>query len=319
MPPMGSTRTAHFHPTWLRHARFAGAIVAGLLAACGLASCGTNPTVGTSTVSGGPTATPTATAPATATPIPTTCAALPGFGGATTLTLAHMAFPSGTVAAAPATSGGGDGQFGLADYSACAPHNTTALTVATGKGPEAFTHLLLFYGWAPSPSFPADAEFQTACGGAACFVSTYLGSASDPISQYYLALKSVAATSTGLVTFQLIEATPPPARPCHVPIYDTGPHPYLTGYGGLELPPLTRAGTPDGHAGSVTGYYCSAGSAAFVNAFMAKALPKDGYTPDPADGSGWWKVTCHGTFTCRLYMAPATDPSDWTMTSYAPM
>lgn len=274
----------------------------------------------TATVAGGPTPTPTATTPPTATPLPTTCAQLNGFGGATALTLAHMEFPTDTVALAPVTTGGGTGTFTVRDYTACTPHSTTDLTVSTGKGPEAFTHLLLFYGWEPSKTFPKDAQFQSACGSVPCFVSLGMGAGDDPISQQYLELKSVSASSTGLVTYHLLIALPPPKPACTVPIYDTNPHPYVTTFGTIQVPPLTREGTSDGHMGSVTHYLCSAGTVSTISAFMATALTNAGWSHGSGSYPGGgcdWNQTSGGYHWCLN--VSITNPADWTITTHPPM
>ncbi len=268
--------------------------------------------------------TATATPTLTPTPVPTTCPQLAGFASATPLTLAHMRLPDNTVARPPTTTGGGTGQFTVADYYACAPNSTTDLIINTGKGPEAFTHLLLFFGWAPNSTFPADAEFQSACGSAACFVSKYFGNADDPITQMYLELKSVTDNGHGLITFHLLLATPPAKPACNVPIYDTNPHPYITAWGSgssaVQLPPLTREGTSNGHAGSSDNYFCSAGTAATISTFMNKAFPMAGWSP----GSGSYPVNIctyniKGSGVTYCVTLNITDPTDWVITTHAPM
>lgn len=304
-------------PSWLILARSVlGVALVLLLAGCGASTS----VVGNATAVPSTTATTAPTPTATATPVPTTCAQLPGFGAATALNLAHMQFPASTVAPQPIGSVGDTGQFTVSDYSACTPNSTTALTVSTGKGPEAFTHLLLFYGWGPSKTFPADAQFQSACGSVSCFVSQYMGAGDDPITQQYLELKSVSASSTGLVTYHVVLAYPPSKPACSVPIYDSNTHPYFTAFGTIPVPPLTREGTPDGHMGSVTHYLCSAGTAATVSAFMNKALPMAGWSKGsgsyPGGGCDWNQMSGGHNWCLNVSI---TSAADWIITTHAPM
>jgi len=260
---------------------------------------------------------PSATATPTNTPIPATCPQLPGLAAATPLTLPNMQLPAGTVAAAPVTSAGGAGQFKLSDYYACAPNSTTSLIVNSGKGPKPFADLILFYGWGNSTTFPADGAFPSSCGGGKCF--SYLAD-----TERYLDLKEVKDNGNGLITFHLVDATPPATPACHVPIFDSNPHPYIANWGGtppIALPPLTKEGTSDGHAGSVTHYFCSAGTPATITAFMNQAFPAAGWAAGsgsyPANICTWSKAG--GGVTSCVTAGPITDPANWVMTTHAPM
>jgi hypothetical protein len=226
--------------------------LARILASCAfvllpvlLALSGCVPTGPTSSeLPGAPSATPTAAAAtATATPLPTACAQLPAFASASPLALANVEFPAGAVAAAPATSGGDSGEFSLATYSVCVPDNTAALTVASGKGPKPFLTLLLFSGWGPIGTFPDDGRIQTDCGSAKCF--------SLPDDQRYLAVDQVRTLGSGLVTFRLRHATPPPGPVCDPGAFPDRSYQVASDQGNgvlIPLPPLSRVGQGQGAA-----------------------------------------------------------------------
>ena len=282
---------------------FALAMSLLLLAACSSAAG--------STGSGPHTATATNTlAPPTATTTPTSCSQLPGLSGATALTLFGLTYPPGAVAAAPHNSAGGPGQFTIGVYSACAPNTDATLTFPTGKGPTPFSKVLLFSGWAPSKTFPADGQFQSSCASE-CFVN---GDGTD-----YLALASITPVVNGLVTFQLIVATPPTAPACDPSHF--GNTTYVTSIQGpngttIYLPPLTRVSTDmgGGYAGGVVTSYCSAGSGASVNAFLQATLPTGGWT---SAGPSSWK-TSNGTETWTMDITVNT-PTMWTINQHVPM
>lgn len=256
-----------------------------------------------------PSATNTAVPP-TATTTPTTCSQLPGLSAATALSLFGLTYPPGAVAAAPHNSAGGTGQFTVSVYSACAPNTDASLTFATGKGPTPFSKVLLFSGWAPSKTFPADGQFQSSCSSE-CFVN---GDGTD-----YLALASITPVVNGLVTFQMIVATPPTAPTCDPSHF--GNNTYVTSIQGpnsttIYLPPLTRISTDmgGGYAGGVVTSYCSAGSGASVNAFLQATLPNGGWT---SNGPSSWK-TSNGTETWTMDITVNT-PAMWTINQHVPM
>ena len=277
-----------------------------LLAACTSAAKKPAGSTGAPTA---PPATNTATAP-TATSEPTSCAQLSGYSGAAALTAFGLTYPPGTVATAPRNSAGGTGQFTISVYSACAPNTDANLTFATGKGPQPFATVLLFSGFAPSTTFPADGQFQSSCSGQ-CFVS---GDGTQ-----YLALASITPVVNGLVTFQLITATPPSAPACDPTHF--GNTTYVTSIKGpnnttIYLPPLTRVTTDQGggYAGGVITSYCSAGSGASVNAFLQATLPNGGWQ---SAGPSSWK-TSNGTLTWTMDIVVNT-PVMWTINQHIPM
>lgn len=246
----------------------------------------------------------------TATSTPTSCSQLPGLSAATALSLFGLQYPTGAVAAAPQTSAGGTGQFTISVYNSCAPNTDANLTMSTGKGPEPFAKILLFEGWAPSKTFPADGQFQSNCASQ-CFLS------SD--GTQYLALASVTPVVNGLVTFQLTAATPPPAPTCDPAHF--GNMTYVTSIQGpnnttIYLPPLTRSSTDmgGGYAGGVVTSYCSAGTTASINAFLQVALPKGGWQSVSASS---WK-TSNGQLTWTMDITVNTSTM-WTINQHVPM
>lgn len=275
-----------------------------LVALLALAGCATSSS-GTSEQPAIATATSTTAAP-TATSAPTTCAQVPGFAGAGALSLPNMELPAGAVAASPTTSGGGTGQFSIASYTVCVPNNTTSLTVMTGKGPEPFLTLVLFYGWGPIGTFPTNGQVQAGCGGAKCFNKT------DEMR--FLAVDQVTALSNGLVTFRLRHATPPPAPACNGTDFpDTTYHLAEDEGSGvfIPLPPLSREGMGQGAAGSTYIPICSAGTPASINAFFQQAAPAYGWQPGLYGAGSWQQVKSGRTYSFSV--TGVTSATNWTL------
>jgi hypothetical protein len=225
---------------------------------------------GISTGGGG--SSPTATPAATTTVVANSCADVPGFASATPVNIANTQFPTDTVVAAPSTTGGGPGQFAVKEYAGCAPNTDTSLTVQTGKGPEPFMHLQEFYGWAPSPTFPNDAEIQTACAANSCLDFGQEHSR-------FLSVTNATALPNSLVTFRLRVTTAPAAPSCGSNFTNSPLKGYrLTTSFDAPLPPLTL-GVPDDASGGLRGEdLCGPGTVASITAFMTKALPAAGWT-----------------------------------------
>ncbi len=276
-----------------------------VLAGCAPASGSNSESPGTSAASATPTA-PTSAVAATATTEPTTCAQLPGFASASALTLPNVEFPAGVVAAAPAASGGGAGQFSLAAYTVCVPDNTADLTVASGKGPKPFLTLLLFSGWRPIGTFPGDGQVQSACASAKCF--------SLPDDQRYLAIDQVSALAHGLVTFRLRHATPPPGPSCDPGAFPSTTYQLTSDQGNgvlIPLPPLSRVGVGQGAAGSTYIPVCSAGTPGSINTFFQQAAPIYGWLPG-TNGVGSWQLA-KGGHTYGFAVTPVADATNWTL------
>ncbi len=256
---------------------------ASLLALIGLALAGCAQSTGGANA--------TATTAPSATAQPTTCAQVQGFASAAALSLPAMEFPAGTVAQNPAISAGGAGQYTVKTYQACAPNTDTNLTVSTGKGPEPFTKLVLFYGWAQWSQFPTGGDAQMACPGV-CFAFN----ASDASKGLFmgapgfLSLENVTSLGHGLVTFTLRMTAPPAAPGCYFP--QPGGAPEIAIWydqsAGIQYPPLTYASgdatmSTDGFA------LCSPGTVGSVKAFMDHQFLAAGYASDPCQAYDCWK------------------------------
>lgn len=255
--------------------------------------------------SGGASATATSTPNPTATAQPTTCAQVPGFASAATLSLPAMEFPAGTVAQNPATSAGGAGQYTVKTYQACAPNTDANLTVSTGKGPEPFTRLVLFYGWAAWSKFPTGGDAQMACPGVCFAFNTYDASKGLFIgAPGFLALEHVTSLGHGLVTFTLRVTAPPAAEDCN--FSQSGGAPEIAIWydqsAGIQYPPLTYASgdatmSTDGFA------LCSPGTVASVKAFMDHQFSAAGYVNDPCQAYDCWKK---GALVVSMQLTSAT-------------
>lgn len=137
---------------------------------------------------------------------------------------------------------------------------------------------------------------------------------------------SISAVYGGVSKQVSLTVTAPPP-PCSVPINDGNPHPYITsvmfgpaGSAPTALPSQTKEGTSDGQAGSVTHYFCSAGTAATIATFMTGAFQTAGWTAGsgsyPGGGCDWSLKS--GSYTWCLKVSIA-DPADWTITERPPM
>lgn len=285
-------------------ARILGALVLSTLLA--LAGCG-----GSATATGG-SPTPTATLAPTSTPAPiTTCAQLPGFAGAAALAVPQTEFPTGTVSKPVVTSGGGAGQFTINEYDGCTPNNTTDLIVSSGKGPEPFAHLVLFYGWGTGSTFPGDGQVQHDCAGAPCFYQD---------DQHYLSLDQVTDHGNGVITFRLREALPPPAPSCDPSVFTSAQYQTFEDQGNgvhIPLPPMSRVGMGQGAAGSTYIPVCSAGTPASVQAFLNVALPAYGWSANPSVANSWTKSA--GGLTYSFDVQPLTSAQNWTLRIHRPM
>jgi hypothetical protein len=275
-----------------------------LLAAC---SSSASTTGGAST----PTATSLPTATATTAPV-TTCAQLPGFGGAAALTLPNMEFPTGTVGKAPIVSGGGTGVYTVNEYDGCTPNNTTQLVVQSGHGPEPFTSLVLFYGWGPSDTFPAGGHVASRCAATSCFIFA---------DGNLLSLGGVTDNGHGVITFKVFVTSGVTAPSCDPGTFSgadyvssTDDAPGVT----IPLPPLTKLGMGDGAAGSTYIPACSAGTEASVSAFFNAAMPIYGWSPNASVGANAWMQVSGGK-TWDVELTSLNTPTSWILRIHRPI
>lgn len=263
-------------------------------------------------------ATPTTPPTATPTPLPSCATILPGAHAAATIAgFSELRFPTGAVDAGPTTSAGGVGQFTIQAYDVCYSGTQDDL-VGPFSGHHSVTAYLLGAGFGTALTFPYQGAFQQTC-------PHYCYDFAD--NQRYIAFENITDHGSGLITYRLRLAVPPPTPACHVPIYDTNPHPYFTAeaIGSssptlVQFPPLTKEGTSDGHMGSVTHYFCSAGTAATISAFMTQSLTAAGWSPGSAHyapGGCDWSISAGGYGWCLN--VSITDPSDWIITTHVPV
>jgi len=218
--------------------------------------------------------TPTATSPAPTT-TPTAmqrCQALAAFSGAGAATapsgFADVPFPPNAVSTTPTHYGGGAGQFSVTEFNVCAPASSVA------DIGDFYSTQMPNKGWTQSATYPYDGAAQSACGDPFCW-----GAGTAP---RFVSLEMVADAGSGLATFHLRLAAPPPAPSCgsgysasySAQLGDSQDNTSL--YANILLPPLTAQKSDSG--GGTFGYLlCSAGNTASVTAFMSKHLVAQGW------------------------------------------
>lgn len=85
----------------------------------------------------------------------------------------------------------------------------------------------------------------------------------------------------------------------------------------IPLPPATRVSQGYGDSEGITTYFCSAGSAASIQAFMAKHLPAAGWSPLTVNGVRIWKFRS-GVGPVYMRVLPITDPLKWSILTFNP-
>jgi hypothetical protein len=253
-------------------------------------------------VTSGDASTPAATAEPTYPPVAKTCAEVPGFADATPVNIASTEFPKDTIVVAQ-TSAGGPGRFTVKEYEGCAPNTDTSLTVQTAKGPKAFFDLQQFYGWSPSPTFPADGQYQAMCGANSCLDF-------GQEHTHFLDIGKITTLPNSLVRFHLSVTVPPDAPVCGSNFTNSPIKGYqLTTFFNAPLPPLTRA-VPDDASGGLRGEdLCSAGTVATITSFLNRALPYTGWTK-LSDPKCVFSEQCW-TKGGNAISWQVTDPKDW--------
>lgn len=215
------------------------------------------------------------------------------------------------IAITPATVPGGQNASGTVTLSDPAPAGGAVVTLTSANTDPSIKTALAQVP--PSVTVPAGQLTSPA------FPITTAATSADTNVKITATYAGVSQQATLAVT-----ALPPP---CTVPINDTNPHPYIasvalgpSGSTPIALPPQTKEGTSDGHAGSVTHYFCSAGTAASISTSMTSALQAAGWTSGsgsyPGGGCDWSLQS--GTSTWCLNVSIA-DPANWTMTTHPPM
>lgn len=131
-------------------------------------------------------------------------------------------------------------------------------------------------------------------------------------------LERIVAHAQHIVTFVLRMATPQPLVACDPALFAVDYYPVSTNVVGnatFPLPPLTKVSTGYDDSQGITTYFCSGGTAADIESFMAKQLPASGWSPLMVNGNQLWKFNSGiGPIYMRIY--PVTDPRKWSILTY---
>jgi hypothetical protein len=244
---------------------------------------------------GGGTVTVVITPTVTSTPTASCATLVPGATAATApSSFAGLQFPSGAVMTSLQAAAGGTGQFLLDSTNVCY-HGTVDQVNGPYSGHSSVFAYLLGSGWGYS-TFPADGLHQAACGsGVRCFRSS---PTTNP--EHYLAFDHLTSPTTGYVTYRLRLATPPTTPSCNPTFYAS--RPYIYGFLGYAVPPLTKESDTAAGGGYAGGYaygLCSAGTPATILAFMRASAMAAGQTVLNSTATGF--NTCvpgpgHGSY-----------------------
>ncbi|MEO7001761.1 MAG: hypothetical protein ABI068_08075 [Ktedonobacterales bacterium] len=257
-----------------------------------------------------PTATATLSAPTATLTAMQRCQALAHFHGSGAATAPtsfnDVPFPVNAVSTAPTHYGGGAGQFTVTEFDVCAPDSSEASVDAF------YAAQMTDKGWTQSALYPYDAAAQTACGDPYCW-----GEGNVP---RFVSLETVTDAGSGLTTYHLRLAAPPPAPSCGAgysatysdQLGDSQDNTSL--YANILLPPLT-AFQNDSSTGILGYLLCSAGNTTSVTAFMSKHLGAQGWqqqssTSACVSASGYGHATCWKNGSHYLTFA-SNSATDW--------
>src|SRR5579871_97792 len=259
-----------------------------------------------------PTLPPAPTIPDTA----TTCNEVPALAGAQPTELYHLNFPDDAIASGAITSTPG-APMQVVSYVACLRIDQSyGAPTPMGTAMDQVVATLGFFarGWVFARGFPADGKTLSACNSTEqrCFMAC---------PQTYALLEQTRANGNGLAVFYLSVALPQPLVPCDpilFPIY-TYPAsiaPYRAAQ--IPLPPGTRVSLSRSSEQGVTEFFCSAGTANEVSAFMQQHLPQAGWKSVQVAGQQLWTLTTPGAGAPKLYMRlkPITNPRNWSELEY---
>lgn len=300
------------------HVKLLGVLVAPLLlivAACGVVA--TTPDAGAS-------ATPAATASpgATGTSRFVNCAQLPEMKGAQqSVQILDTDFPDSGAAIATITSPT-TAPMQIVRYAACmqvfvkgtvGPGVSVPIVSDTSSATaEVIDALnLVNRGWIQGTDFPFDGTRLQPCTAAQiCFKSG---------PQDYLELEQVKDHGQGVLTFVLRVASPQPLVSCDPALFPVdyfAPSTAVVANATFPLPPATRMSTGYEDAVGTTTYFCTGGSIASIQAFMAKQLPASGWKALTFNGVQVWKFPS-GVGPVCMRINPITDARKWSILTYA--
>lgn len=289
----------------------AGALAFPLLAA--VTACGVAP---------GANATPAATTsvPATATPIPAAdCQSLAQMYGARQgIEIPDTDFPDMASAIVTITSPT-SAPMQVVQYVACMQvyakgtvgPGISVPIVSNASSPTAEVIEVLNLvnrGWTKSAVFPFDgAQPQNCTAAQLCYTST---------PQDYLELEQIADHGHGVLTFVMRVAGPQPLLSCDPALFPSGAFAssYSIANATLPLPPNTVMSTSYEDAVGITTYFCTGGTVASIQAFLAKHLPASGWSPLTFNGMQLWKSPA-GTGPFCIHTT-ITDARKWSILYY---
>ncbi|HEX6797418.1 MAG TPA: hypothetical protein VF116_06865 [Ktedonobacterales bacterium] len=165
-------------------------------------------------------------------------------------------------------------------------------------------------GWVQGAFFPFDGSQLRPCSTAQlCF-------ALDP--QDFVELEQIANHSHGVLTFVLRVASAQPLLACDPALFpvDTFASSYsITNNATIPLPPNTIKSTNYEDAVGITTYFCTGGTVASIQAFMAQHLPASGWSSLTFNGVQIWKSPS-GTGPFCIRVNPITDARKWSILYY---
>lgn len=165
-------------------------------------------------------------------------------------------------------------------------------------------------GWRSTPSFPYDGTNLQPCTMAQiCY-------ASDP--QHFLELEQIRDRSQGVLTFVVRVAAPQPLVSCDPALFAADFYPDSTAVlanAEFPLPPATRVSTGYGDTEGIITYFCTRGTSASIQSFMAKHLPGSGWSLLTVNGMRLWQFPS-GIGPIYMRILPITDPHKWAILTY---
>ncbi len=242
-----------------------------------------------------------------------TCAQAPALAGAQATAFYDLNFPDDGIATGTITSAA-SAPMQVVAYVACLRIDQSfGPPTPMGSAQQQVIATLGFFarGWAFSKVFPTDGKTLRACAALqSCFA---VG------KQTYALLEQTRANPNGLAVFYLSLALPRPPVPCDpilFPFY-TYPNSIAPSEAArIPLPPDTRVSIARSAAQGITEFFCSAGSASAVSAFMQQHLPQAGWTLATVAGQQLWTITPRGAPPLSMRLNPITNPRDWSEVEY---
>jgi hypothetical protein len=212
--------------------------------------------------------------------------------------LSAVTFPTGAVMTIPKPSFGGPSQFTVYESDVCYSGAADDLTGSVSGHPSV-TANLLSSGWSASPSFPYQGALLQPC----------LSHCYQLANTRYLALEQITDHGSGVFTYHLRIAAPPPPPTCNTNFANSLLQGVQTAVEDVPLPPITYV-VPD-NAANLRGYdLCSSGTVASASAFLSSALPTSGWTKIAANTRCFYSDQCW-TKASAVISWHVDDPTNW--------